>query len=48
MTDEQFKEFMKAMGVKDKEENHQKINRNLTQDELKRIAAKIVIPQGEE
>lgn len=50
MDDKEFKELLKSLGIKDEKEDHKAIDKNLSQDEFKKRAAKIIfsIAQGED
>lgn len=47
MTDEQFKKLMKALGRKDKKEDHKMIDKNLSQDELKKQLGEIIFSMAQ-
>lgn len=50
MTDKEFNKLLKSLGIKDKEDDRKKIDKNLSPDELKKLAGEIIfsMAQGED
>lgn len=48
MDDKQFEELLKALGIKDKKDDCQMNDKNLSQDELKKRFSKIILSMAQE
>lgn len=48
MNDEQFKELVKALRIEGKKEDHKIIDKNLSLDELKKLAGQIMFSMTQE